>query len=208
MQFWHRKPLSRSNLRRKPCILLVENLELILTVEAHLTIGFQKGIERYFDGGVAMLTRTKTRGPVHLRFDGSTVYITPKDSGRFRMTAKRAIETLKKRRELDKMLRRFEEEYLPRLHSWCQKNSSRIQSCYLWVPNQHGLTVVVVGASGKYDFELGDMISQFAIELEQERWPSNVLQVVASGPEEIHTYFDPETSLQVYAKTEAASGKS
>ncbi|HEV3204882.1 MAG TPA: hypothetical protein VGY77_10885 [Gemmataceae bacterium] len=154
-----------------------------------------------------MNTQTRTMGPVHLRFDGGTVYIIPSDSKRFRMTAKRAVETLKERRELDKMIRKFEEEYLPQLHAWCEEYCSLIDSCYLWVPTRHGLTVIVVGASGKYDFELGNIISDFAIKLEEQGWSSNILQIVASETEELLVYFDPEVSLQVYAKSETASGK-
>ena len=147
-------------------------------------------------------------GPVHLRFDDGVVYIVPRDSKRFRMAARRAVEALQERAEFDEMMQRFEQEYLPCLHAWCEEHHSQISSCYLWVPTHHGLTVLVVGASGQYDFELGKVISDFAIVLEEQRWPSNILQIVAGEPDELLTYFDPKASLQVYAQSETAPGKS
>ena len=157
------------------------------------------------------ITGTKMKslvGPVLLRFDGGTVYIVPRDSKRFHMAAKRAVETLQERAELDKMISKFETEYLPLLHAWCEEHRSKIGSCYLWVPTRHGLMVLVVGLSDKYDFELGAIISEFAIRLEEQGWPSNILQIVGSEPEDFLVYFDPEASLQVYAQPETASGKS
>jgi hypothetical protein len=157
--------------------------------------------------GVAMLVPTKTKGAVRLRFDGGIVYIIPSDSKRFRMTAKRAVETLQARAEIDKMVRKFSEEYLPLLHAWCEEHASQINSCFLWVPTHHGLTVLVVGSSAKYDFKLGEAISEFAGRLEDHGWPSNILQIVAVEPEDLLAYFDPESSLQVYAQAETAPGK-
>src|SRR5262249_55266466 len=100
------------------------------------------------------------------------------------------------------------QEYLPRLYAWCEEHRSQIACCYLWAPTQHGLTVIVVGTSGKYDFELGKLISDFAMELEDSKWPSNIIQVVAGEPEDLLTYFDPEASLQVYAQTATAPRQS
>ncbi len=150
---------------------------------------------------IAMTPQTATKGPVHLRFDGGTVYITPRDSKRFQMTAKRAVETLQHQVELEQLIRRFESEYLPWLHNWCQEHQDKIKSCYLWVPTHHGLTVLVVGTSGKYDFQLGDLISELAVSLQEAGWPSNILQIVDSEPDSLLTYFDPEASLQVYAES-------
>jgi hypothetical protein len=155
-----------------------------------------------------MVSKNRIRAPVHLRFDDGVVYIVPSDSKRFRMAARRAVGALRERAELDQMIRRFEQEYLPRLYAWCNEHRSQIASCYLWVPTHHGLTVLVVGASGKYDFELGRIISDFALQLEEQKWPSNILQIVAREPEDLLTYFDPGASLQVYGQTAAAPRQS
>jgi hypothetical protein len=53
----------------------------------------------------------------------------------------------------------------------------------------------------KHDFELGEIIAEFALKLESKGWPSNILQIVASEPDDILAYFNPERSLQVYAQT-------
>jgi hypothetical protein len=72
----------------------------------------------------------------------------------------------------------------------------------------HGLTVFVVNGATEYDFSLGDQISEFGLLLEKEGWSSNILQIPDGDEEDLLTFFDPETSLQVYAKPEPASGQS
>jgi len=146
------------------------------------------------------------KGAVHLRFDGGTVLITPGDYQRFTMAAEKAVDVLQKEKEKVEMLRQFQDHYLPFLNSWCGKHGDKVRSCYLGMPTPYGLTVFVIGKN-EYDFALGDEISRFALKLENEGWPSNILQIPDGDEEDLLTFFNPETSLQVYAKAEATSGE-
>ena len=154
----------------------------------------------------AAWTVPRLKGPVHLRFDGGKVLITPEDHPRFLMAAKRAVDVLRQEKLKDELLRQFNDHYLPFLNSWCEGHRSKIKACYLGTPSSYGLTVFVIG-TGRYDFGLGEEISSFALQLEQEGWPSNILQIPDGDEDDLRTFFDPEDSLQVYAKIEAASGK-
>ncbi len=146
------------------------------------------------------------KGPVHLRFDDGKLLITPEDHPRFIMAAKRAVRVLQQEKTKDEHVRQFYNHYLPFLHSWCVKNRDLLRACYVGTPSPHGLTVFIIG-KGKYDFALGDEISRFALQLEQEGWPSNILQIPDGDDDDLLTFFNPESALEVYAKTEAASGK-
>ena len=153
------------------------------------------------------MIKTTGQKPVHLRFDGGKVLITPEDSVRFRMAARRAVRVLHHAKVLDEAVKRFQDEYLPRLHIWCQKNKELVEACYLGLPTPHGLTVFVLGVAPKYSFDLGDRISDFAVELEQEGWSSDIIQISNGDGDEISTFFDPENALQIYAQPEAAPGQ-
>ena len=151
-----------------------------------------------------MTQLTQTRKPVHLRFDGGKVLITPEDHPRFIMAAKRAVKVLQREKAVEEKLRQFNDEYLPQLYQWCLDHRDKVRACYLGLPNPHGLTVFVIGATDKYDFELGDEISKFALWLEREGWPSNILQIPDGEEEDLRTFFNPESSLEVYAEAKAA----
>ena len=157
--------------------------------------------------GKTML-ETTTKKPVHLRFDGGKVWITPEDSSRFRMAARRAVRVLHREKAIDREVLRFQNEYLPRLNSWCEANKDLVQTCYLGRSTAHGLTVFVLGIAPKYSFDLGDKISDLAIQLEDEGWSSHIVQISNADDDEIATFFDPESALQIYAQSQAASGQS
>lgn len=151
-----------------------------------------------------MTPLSQMRKPVYLRFDGGKVFITPEDHPRFIMAAKRAVKVLQREKAVDEKLRQFNDEYLPRLYQWCLDHHHKVRACYLGLPNPYGLTVFVIGATDQYDFELGDEISQFALELERAGWSSNILQIPDGEAEDLRTFFNPENSLEVYAEAKTA----
>jgi hypothetical protein len=146
------------------------------------------------------------KGPVHLRFDGGKVLISPEDSRRFSMAANRAVRVLQQEKEREEVLRQFNNHYLPFLYEWCRRHAPKVRACYLGMPTPNGLTVFIV-SEDKYDFCLGDEIAKFGIQLEQEGWSSNILQIPDGDEDDMLTFFNPETSLEVYAEPEAAPGK-
>ena len=154
-----------------------------------------------------MLALTDSRKPVHLHFAGGKVLITPEDAKRFRIAAGRAVKAIQREKDADEYRRRFQDDYLPRLHAWCEMNREAVRACYLGLPTPHGLTVFVVGSSPRYDFVLGGKISEFALDLEDEGWSSTIIQITHGEPEDLLAFFDPESALEVYAQPEAASGE-
>jgi hypothetical protein len=154
-----------------------------------------------------MAQLTHTGKPVHLRFDGGKVFITPEDHPRFIMAAKRAVRILQREKAVEEKLRQFNDEYLPQLHQWCLDRCDKIRACYLGAPTPHGLTVFVIAVTDQYDFELGDEISQFALRLEREGWSSNIIQIPDGEEEDLRTFFKPENCLEVYAQAKAAPGE-
>lgn len=148
-----------------------------------------------------------TRKPVHLRFDGGKVWITPEDSSRFRMAARRAVRVLHREKVIDREVLRFQDEYLPRLNRWCEAHEALVRACYLGRSTSHGLTVFILGIAPKYSFDLGDKISDLAIQLEEEGWSSNIVQISNAEDDEIATFFDPESALQIYAQSKTAPGQ-
>ena len=154
-----------------------------------------------------MLALTSSRKPVHLHFAEGKVLIQPDDAMRFRIAASRAVESRQPEEDMDEYRMRFQDEFLPRLHAWCLKNREAVRACYLGLPTRHGLTVFVVGSSTRFDFALGSKISEFALELEDEGWSSNIIQITHSEPENLLAFFDPESALEVYAQSEATPGE-
>jgi hypothetical protein len=139
---------------------------------------------------------------VHLRFDGGKVLITPEDHPRFMMAAEKAVDVLQKEQAREELMRQFNDHFLPFLNAWCESQNHRVQACYLGTPTPFGLTVFVIGKH-QYDFSLGDEISRFALQLENEGWPSNILQIPDGDEEDLAAFFNPESSLQVYAQTKS-----
>ena len=146
----------------------------------------------------ASMTQVLQR-PVHLRFDGGKVLISPEDSKRFSMAARRVVQVLQQEREREEFLRQFYNPYLTLLNEWCRRHTSKVKACYLGLPTPHGMSVFMVSRD-QYDFSLGDEIANFAIQLEQEGWPSNILQIPNGSDEDLLTFFNPESSLEVYAE--------
>ncbi len=157
--------------------------------------------------GVRMAQLTRKKGPVHLRFDGGKVLITPDDYPRFSMAAKRAVKVLQRQKVVEERVQQFNDEYLPLLYRWCVDHRAKVQACYLGTPSPHGLRVFVVSATDQYDFDLGDEISRLGLQLEREGWSSNILQIPDGEEEDLLTFFNPDSSLEVYAQAKAAPGK-
>jgi len=173
-------------------------------------LGVEEGLARWqicSREGTAMTQLTSINKPVSLRFDDGKVFITPEDSSRFHLAAKRAVKGLQREMVIEEKLRRFKDEYLPRLYLWCLDRRDKVRACYLGAPTPHGQTVFVIGATGCYDFELGNDISLFALRLENEGWSSNILQIPDGEDEDLQTFFKPENSLEIYAQAKATPGK-
>jgi hypothetical protein len=155
-----------------------------------------------------MTLQAQKKGPVHLRFDDGQVFVTPQDYDKFMIEARPALEALRLAVNVEEWVKNFFADYVPVLHRWCRVRADRIQACYVAFPTgRHSLKVIVV-VTDAYDDGLGQEIAQLELELEDKGWPSDIMQLPATSSEdELQPFFKPEGSIQVYAKTEAASGK-
>lgn len=79
-----------------------------------------------------------------------------------------------------------------------------VNSCYIPVPVGH-VQVFVVGASPKYDFDLGRELAALERQLAADEWRVNVLQLPASAAEDFQTFFNIDGALEVYTQFKAAS---
>jgi hypothetical protein len=149
--------------------------------------------------GAIMSTELTHKGPVQLRFDGGKVVVTPEDQNRFVIAADKAVEACQLMDAGLQLRERFKEEFLTRLFQWCQRHADKINGCYVAI-RDGTLTVFVIGASGTYDFDLDDPISELEAEMQDKGWSSDIIQLPADDSDSRRTFFDEETSILVYAK--------
>jgi hypothetical protein len=142
---------------------------------------------------------------IRLSSKGGNVVVTPDDEDRFTLTAQNAVKACQDHYRSSEAIKQFKSEFLRPLMEWCEHNAARIHSCFVPVPVGY-VQVFVIGASPKYDFELGTELAKLEVSLADAGWRVNVLQIPYSDDEELKTYFDPEGALLVYAKLEAAQG--
>src|SRR5437867_1435727 len=103
---------------------------------------------------LTMSVKTPRKGPVHLRYDGGQVFVTPHDYDHFLIAARKAVETLRRTCAVDEWVRRFFNEYVPVGLDWCLKRRDRVNACFVALPKGPALKTFLV-ASGSYDRELG-----------------------------------------------------
>jgi hypothetical protein len=151
---------------------------------------------------------TKTAIPhraIQLRYSDGIVMVTPEDEDRFFMTAQRAVEACQEAHRLDAAVRSFKEQFVRPLHDWCGAHRRGVQSCYVPMPTGGHLKVFVVGSSARFDFSLATEVANLELTLSDAGWSVNVLQIPAASEDDLHTFFDPNESIQVYdAQLEAA----
>ena len=107
---------------------------------------------------------------------------------------------------MEEAIRTFKQDFLQPLMDWCGSHSSRVQACYIPTPVGH-IQVFVVGATGRYDFDLGEELADLELRLADAHWRVNVLQIPASSTEDLQTYFNTEGAIEVYAQFQAAPGE-
>ncbi len=143
-------------------------------------------------------TLTTPKGPVQLHWSGGQVLVTPEDEDRFVMASRQAISACQGAVILNRALSEFMGSFLAKLHQWCMGQRHTVRACY--VPFQSpscAIKVFMLRQSGEFDFELSDAISDLEVELDAAGWPTDILQIAGSSPEEILSFFDPAQSIQV-----------
>lgn len=144
---------------------------------------------------------------IRLNFDGGDVIVTPGDEDRFVITAQNAVEACKESHLKNQALQIFKMELLAPLNEWCTKHEQEIDSCYIPMSYRQ-VQVFVITKSQKYDFVLGEALSALELFFVDKGWRISILQLPKSEEEELHTFFNIKESILVYAKLQAAPGKS
>lgn len=156
-----------------------------------------------------MTMKVARRGPVQLRFDDSGVTVTPEDQDRFFLTAKQAIKACRESKSQELMIQRFKDEFLAKIHDWCNRHSDMIGECYV-ASSPYGavMSVFVIGSTGHYDFSLSDPISDLEISLVDNGWTADVVQLPDGDVSRRMSFFDEEKAIQVYGERRGASSES
>ena len=74
-----------------------------------------------------MKSETRTKGPVHLRFDDGRVVVTPEDEDRFVLQSGQAVEACQMANAKTHWIEAFKNEYLARSHQWCSEHKDRME---------------------------------------------------------------------------------
>lgn len=144
---------------------------------------------------------SKQSAPIQvLNWDDGDVVITPEDEDRFVREAKWAVSACQSALALELFVKKFKQDFLLEVHKWCKKNAEKVQAAFV-VPLTNQLQVFVVAKSKRYDFELSDPLSDFEMNLYQNDWPCEILQIPDGSYETLETFFDTEKSIQVYGQS-------
>jgi hypothetical protein len=146
-----------------------------------------------------MAETTTTKGPIHLRYDGGQVVVTPEDHDRFVLASREATVACRNQLAIERFIDDFKGVVLAKLAAWCEEHCDRVSACYVPFPiSGNCIKVFVVAKAAKFDFVLNDSIAELETELAESRWPCDVLQIATGGVEQLHVFFDPEQSIQVF----------
>ena len=145
-----------------------------------------------------MNLQSSEKKPVHLQWDSGKVVVTPEDQDRFVMEAGRAIASCQGVMAFDRLWAQFKDDFLPRLHDWCNTHSQQVVACYVLFPVGPDIQVFLVGSSKQFDFALSDEIAALEMNLEASHWVTDIVQLPNGSPEMLGSFFNPAESLLVY----------
>lgn len=156
-----------------------------------------------------MATEPKTaeRRPIQLEWNGGDVVVTAADEDRFVRGSQCAVAACQNGLAAERFVDQFKSQLLRRLRSWCEQHADRVQSCYVPLPPERGVKVFVVTVSQRYDLSLSDALSDLELELDQQGWPANVVQLPSGSPDALRSYFDEAESVQVYGNGSRAQAE-
>ncbi len=153
-----------------------------------------------------MTTKSRTEGQIiRLTHRGRQVIVEPDDEDRFVMTAQNAVKACQDSKQRQEAIRTFKEGFLVPLLDWCRKFLDKVQACYVAAPTTF-LQVFVIGKSQKYDFDLSEELSALELKL-ADTWRVSVLQLPATAPDDLQSFFNTEGAIEVYAELDAAQGQ-
>ncbi len=138
--------------------------------------------------------------PIQIQWGEGQVVFTPEDQDRFVKEAKWAISACQGFLQVEKQVKKFQDEFLARLRSWCEQNSEKVKACYVPFDTAQS-SVFMVGNNSQFDFPLSESLTELEQTLDNEGWCADILQLPNSSPEMIFSFFDPSHSIQVYGNS-------
>ena len=66
----------------------------------------------------------------------------------------------------------------------------------------------MLGATSRYDFDLGRELAKLELELFDAGWRVSVTQIPACPQESLHSHFNPDGAIEVYAQPKSAPDES
>lgn len=123
---------------------------------------------------------------------------------RYRTTLEEMAEACRQHEDFSTWRVQFE-EFLRDLYQWCSEREDLIDGCFLAL-GEGGLKAFITTTGTKYDFDLGDRITDLELKLLRvyPMCPVEILQMPAASPDALQSFFSPEASLQIYGKRDAA----
>jgi hypothetical protein len=87
----------------------------------------------------------------------------------------------------------------PRVRVWCESRSDRVQAaCLVFPPSADVCQVFVISRRDRYDFSLSHELADLEMDLFEDSWPCEVLQVPDVAAATLRSFFDPEEAVAVY----------
>jgi len=140
--------------------------------------------------------------PIMLDFrDGNRpVVVAPEDQDRFIMTCEMAAQACRQAMKMQEWREQFY-ALLGAVHRWAQRNSPRIDACYV-SPIEGGLAVFIVPKAQRYDFELSESLTDLDISLASD-YPlcrCDVMQIPGADPNRLRTFLDPQKAILIHGQ--------
>ena len=143
-------------------------------------------------------TATRREAAILLKYDDGAVMVETRDEDRFVISARKAVEACLDLQRQDEVIRSFKEQFIRPLHDWCEKHAGRLSACYT-VPADKHIEVFVVGATDRYDFDLGREIAALEATLFDSGWRVTATQLPSSDLSEQEIHFTLGEAIEVYA---------
>jgi hypothetical protein len=151
------------------------------------------------------MTTAVKRDVILLHYSAGHVTVEPQDEDRFVISAQKAVEACQQQHRHEQSIKVFKQRFLQPLRVWCEDHASKIQGCYVPPPEAGHLEVYVLGATPRYDFDLGRELAKLELHLVDAGWRVHVMQIPECPGESLRTHFNPDGAIAVYAKPKPAS---
>lgn len=157
--------------------------------------------------GIKSMTPIAKRDVILLNYSAGHVTVEPQDEDRFVISAKKAVDACQEHYRGEQIIKRFKQRFLQPLREWCEAHASKVRGCYVPPPVGH-LEVYFLGMTPKYDFDLGRELAKLELQLSDMGWRVNVMQIPDCPNDSLHSHFNPDGAIEVYAQPKSAPDQS